>query len=263
MTRNKISKDQLIDTDIVEHDELISQGIAGTPYVTVSITSVVSGSITFSGFLERTQQGDILVISGSTAADGTYTVNQVTNAGEEDTIITVDEVIVDSTGGTGDLYYQSGAAITGYDNSAGVFPAGTDTVQKALNRVTTVGSPGLSFGRSGQNGPGTFLLRVGSVPSNISGYTFSLNDGSLDVVNTSNRNLETYSLTIWQHDGDFINPLLIAVVNLVSTRGETLLKGVDFTEVNAPVKGKIFAVEVTSGSVQNIGCDLELSGTKA
>jgi len=134
-------------------------------------------------------------------------------------------------------------------------------IDNTLDFVATSASPGFSFGRANNVNAGTFLLRPGGPPSNQTGVTFGLYNGSLDVITVGTENLNTYSLNVWQHDGNFINPVLITSVNLVTTRAQTLVKGIDYTEINAPIRGKQFAVELATGSGRNPGVDLQLSGT--
>lgn len=136
-----------------------------------------------------------------------------------------------------------------------------EVIEELCNRILTSASPGFSFGRSGNSSNGTFLLRTGNVPSNRTGTTFNLFNGSLDKISVGTENLNTYDLTIFYHDGNFINPVTIATVSITSSRSEVLEKGVDFTEINPPLINKQIAVQITSGSAKNIGVDLELSGT--
>jgi hypothetical protein len=150
-----------------------------------------------------------------------------------------------------------------FDNEINGFNA--DDVQGAIEEVAgNIGlsaSPGFPFGRPSNVNLNTFLYRPGTVPSNKAGITFGLYNGSLQQINVGSEDVSTYEITIWQHDGDFINPIVIAVVNVTASRSESLVKGVDYTEVNAPVRGKQFAVQLTGGSAKNLGVDLQPVGT--
>lgn len=163
---------------------------------------------------------------------------------------------------TRDEYGQVAGSVP-FDNDNNSFVS--DDVQGAIEEladtVSRSASPGFSFGRGSNISAGTFLNRTGNVPSNRTGVTFGLYNGNLDEINVGSENINTYDVTVWQHDGDFINPIEIATVSVVASRAESFVRDTDFTIVNLPVRGKQFAVEISSGSGRNIGVDLQLSGT--
>lgn len=135
-------------------------------------------------------------------------------------------------------------------------------IEDLCTKIQTAASPGFSFGRQGNISNGTFLNRPGGVPSNRTGVNFGLSNGSLDVIAVGTENLDTYTIKVWQHDGNFINPVEITTVSITSSRKEVLELGVDYTLTNSLVKNKQIAIEITAGSARNLGVDLELSGDR-
>jgi hypothetical protein len=136
-----------------------------------------------------------------------------------------------------------------------ILPAPCELVGNSLSA-----SPGFSYGRAGNVATNTFLNRPGGTPSNNTGVNFGLLNGSLDVIATGTRTSDTYELTIYQHDGNFASPTTIAVVTVTALTKAVLVKDIDFTQVSAMTKNRQIAVEVSSGSANNIGVDLQLSG---
>jgi hypothetical protein len=107
---------------------------------------------------------------------------------------------------------------------------------------------------------GTFLNRPGGTPSNSTGVNFGLLNGSLDVIAVGTNSVDTYELTLYQHDGNFENPTTIAVVNIVALKKAVLVKDTDFTQLATLDKNRQIAIEITDGTATNIGVDLQLSG---
>lgn len=145
-----------------------------------------------------------------------------------------------------------------FDNDTNSFVA--DDVQAAIEEVNDkVGisaSPGYSFGKAGNISSGTWLLRTGSVPSNKSGVNVGLYNAEVVQISTGSEDLNTYTLQIWQHDGDEVNSTLITSVNITSSRKEVFtLTGASLT------RNKHVAVKLSSGSAKNIGVDLQITGT--
>ena len=165
--------------------------------------------------------------------------------------------------GTGRDQYNEVAESIPFDNETNGFVA--DNVQEAIeeisNTINRSASPGFSFGRSGNISSNTFLLRPGGVPSNKAGVTFSLYNGVLEEISVGTEDLDTYTIEIIQHEGNEINPVIIATVNIVGVRRAVFTNGIDFTQLNALDRNKQIAVQVTSGSAKNLGVDLQLSGT--
>jgi hypothetical protein len=113
-----VDREDVRDDDFVDAVELASDGTAS--YKTAPVTSVVSGTITvnpsadYLGLVfgdDPIEVGDIFVLTGATAGNGTYTVAAVT----DNTQFTVVEAIVDSTGGSADFRHPAGALKVGVD----------------------------------------------------------------------------------------------------------------------------------------------------
>jgi hypothetical protein len=110
------------DAPFLDEEELSADG--STDYRSGdSVTSTTSGTKTVEmaggGQLllhsdDPVESGDTFVLSGSTAADGSYTVDTVV----DDDTFTVVEAIVDSTGGTAAFQHPSGASRIGVDPSS-------------------------------------------------------------------------------------------------------------------------------------------------
>jgi hypothetical protein len=134
----------------------------------------------------------------------------------------------------------------------------SDTVQDALDElcgsVSNSASPGFSFGKSGNITSGTWLLRPGSVPSNKSGVTVGFINPEILKIMSSTENLDTYDVTVYEHEGDEVNLTALVTKSVVSARSAT------FDVAIAMTFGRQLAVRVTSGSAKNIGVDLQLSG---
>ena len=129
-------------------------------------------------------------------------------------------------------------------------------VQDAIQEIGASASPGFSFGRSSATS-GTWLNRVGEIPSNRTGVRIGINNPIVTDVSVSCENIETYTVGIYVHDGDSINLQLLGTVSVVAARGGVF-------QVNYPtVKNKQLAVRVTTsnGNIQNIGVDVILKGS--
>lgn len=133
---NEVDKNQISDSSIVEEAELSSTGLSGLPYSTglvISIVDSITKKITLSSgdFNEpRTQELDHIVISGGSAV-GNYTIDEVLS----DTEATVKESIVNASSGTIEVFYRSGAEISGFDPTDSQFDVSVDTVKKALDNI--------------------------------------------------------------------------------------------------------------------------------
>lgn len=106
MGRTRIRYDQAVDTDFVEENELLSDGTLSQsgPFNIVSVTSSTKQIIVSNGDFkdDSVGPGDILVIAGGTANDGSYTVNQVIN---DDTISVLEAVSDAGAAGTAETFY--------------------------------------------------------------------------------------------------------------------------------------------------------------
>lgn len=133
MTRG-LSKNDISDLDFVDAPELESDGqsyfITG---VTVVSTTSATKRIVFSGTYiindpdQRIEPTDIVVLSGTSGADGTYTVASII----DDTTLAVVEAIADSVGGTANFRWPPGAHRVGFDPT-GMTQTTAHNVQDAL-----------------------------------------------------------------------------------------------------------------------------------
>lgn len=142
MTLNRISKADLNDLDIVDAYELRSDGYTSISiYLDTTVVSTTSGTKTvviniasdgqglFYSFDHPAESGDIVWLSGTTGADGYYTIDTVI----DDLTFTVNQVINTSTGGNAQFRYIAGGLKVGYDRFR--YPAVNithNTVQEAI-----------------------------------------------------------------------------------------------------------------------------------
>jgi hypothetical protein len=140
-----------------------------------------------------------------------------------------------------------------FDNSTNGFTS--IEVQGAIEEVKVTASPGYSFGRSGTVVSGTWLLRPGEVPSNKTGIAVGLITPSIKKIQIGNENISTFTLEIYEHEGDEINLTLLTTVTITAARTAT------FTSSAAITSGRQIAVKLSSGSAKNVGVDLILSGS--
>lgn len=154
--------------------------------------------------------------------------------------------------------FEQVASETPFDNEG--TPFSSDNVQDALEEVGVSASPGFGFGRSGNVSRNTWLQRAGGVPSNRTGVTVGINNPVLSRIDIGNEDVDTFDVSIYQHDGDGINLVLLTTVSVVSARTASFTSD-DFGLVSA-TQGKQIAVRITSGSAKNIGVDLTLKGNQ-
>lgn len=140
-----------------------------------------------------------------------------------------------------------------FDNEGTEFDS-TD-VQGALEEVGISASPGFSFGRNGNLSNNTWLRRPGNVPSNRAGVTIPIQNPVIKKISCSNRNVDTYDVLIYEHDGNSVNLTLLTTVTVTSARGDTFDVDIPATE------GRQLAVRLgNSGSVRDLGVDVVIKG---
>ena len=145
-----------------------------------------------------------------------------------------------------------------FDNETNGFTA--DNVQEAIEeaRISSGGaSPGFSFGRNGVVFTGSWLRRPGNVLSNRAGVTVDIGSPVITRVAVSNRNIDSFIVQIFEHEGDSINLTFLGQVLINNARGGIF-------SVNFPVtQGRQLAVRLFSGfftTVRDIGVDIILEG---
>jgi hypothetical protein len=134
-----ISKEDIKDLEIIDAVELGSDGtVVNLSLSLVSTTSgpkellfAVNNYINFGD--TRIEAGDIVTITGSTGADGTYTV---ASAPAENQVIVV-ESIATSTGGTATFKYPSGASKVGL-SPTGLINTSATNLQTAVSNLDSV-----------------------------------------------------------------------------------------------------------------------------
>lgn len=140
-----------------------------------------------------------------------------------------------------------------FDNDGNGF--NSDNVQDALEEIGASASPGFSFGRGNANN-GTWLNRVDRIPSNRTGVTIGIQNPVVTQIFVSNENIETYTVGIYEHDGDSINLVQLGTVSVTASRGNNF-------NVNFPTstnKQLAVRIETVIGVLQNIGVDVILTG---
>lgn len=139
-----------------------------------------------------------------------------------------------------------------FDNDSNGFSS--DNVQDAIEEIGASASPGFSFGRSGTVSTNSWLRRPGNVPSNRAGVTIPIDNPEIISVACSNRNVDNYTISVYEHDGNQTNLTLLGSVSVVNATG-----GI-FPVSFSATKGKQLAVRITAGSARDIGVDLVLVG---
>lgn len=138
-----------------------------------------------------------------------------------------------------------------FDNSTNGFNA--QDVQAAIEEIGASASPGFSWGRGGNNSTNTWLNNEG-VPSNRSGRFIFIANPELAVIFCSNRNISTYTISVYEHEGDEINLTLLDSLSVVAARGAFKTTAIPVTA------GRQLAIQITSGSAQDIVAGVILKG---
>lgn len=149
-------------------------------------------------------------------------------------------------------YFVQVARSIFFDNSTNGFTS--DNVQEAIEEIGASASPGFSFGRSSTTGAGTWLLRVGSIPSNKTGIPLGIGSPVITNIQVGNENISTFDIEIYEHEGNEVNLTLLTTVSIVSAR-----TGI-FSVSVAATSGRQLAAKVSSGTGKNIGVDIILKG---
>lgn len=143
-----------------------------------------------------------------------------------------------------------------FDNDDNGFAS--DNVQDAITEIGASASPGFSYGRSGSLNNNTWLRRPGNVPSNRAGVTIQITNPIVVGVSCANRNVETYDVEIYEHEGNQVNLTLLGTVTVTAATSESF--AVNFTAT----QGKQLAVrlgDTFTGNVRDLGVDLTLIGS--
>jgi hypothetical protein len=143
-------------------------------------------------------------------------------------------------------------------------PTGTDltstktgpAIRELRGLITSSASPGFSWGRSG-NISNAWLLNEG-VSSNKAGRAITFDDPELVRIFTATEDLNTYTLTIYEHEGDEINLTSLTTLSVTAAR-----TGDSGAITVAATAGRQLAIKLTSGSAKNIVVGIQLSGSNA
>ena len=131
-------------------------------------------------------------------------------------------------------------------------PAATDWQQEGLG--SNVFTQVMSFGKSGNATNNSFLNRAGNVPSNVSGVIQLLSGSILRTMGCGSQNADTYNVLVYEHEGDFINPVLKYTFVVTASRSTSLHNlNISMTQ------DKQVALRM-SGATQDIGCNLVIKG---
>ena len=121
-TDNRATKEDLRDVDFVDAEELASDGyfvyrtgiLTSTTLATQTVLINQQDSLDVLNNVDNSiEENDRIYISGSTAADGYYTVGLIL----DDTSFTVNELILDSVGGTIFYMHPAGSTKIGVDTT--------------------------------------------------------------------------------------------------------------------------------------------------
>lgn len=144
---NTITKSDLSDIDFVDSQELISDGYYSNAgmYLISTIVSTTSGSkeivinlpADFEGISDKSEHpaasGDYVWLSGTSGADGYYTIDQII----DNLTFSVIENINTSTGGNINFFYSVGSKQVGF-NPTGLTYISSNNVQDAIKEVDSV-----------------------------------------------------------------------------------------------------------------------------
>lgn len=140
-------------------------------------------------------------------------------------------------------------------------PTGTDltstktgpAIRELFNSGGNSASAGIIFGRSGNSSATTWLQNEG-VPSNRTGVPLDINNPELTRISTGSENLDTYVITVYEHEGDSINLTVIDTITVTSSRNGSKTVSLAITP------GRQIAAAITSGSARNLKVTLSVKG---
>lgn len=157
-----------------------------------------------------------------------------------------------------DEEYDLTASNVYFDNTGTEYTSDNigDTLKEIEDKVGVSASPGFSWGRSGNASTGTWLQND-TVPSNRVGRTINLVNPVITAVSIANRDVSTFTVAFYEHEGNSINLTQIGTVDIINARSLNAF-------VNLPVtEGKQLAVRILSGAASNPVIGLQLSGEVA
>lgn len=126
-------------------------------------------------------------------------------------------------------------------------------VEDAIKEIGASASPGYSWGRGGNASTGTWLNNEG-VSSNRSGRFVFIQSPVLAQIFVANRDVATYTVGVYEHEGNEVNLTLIDTISITSARGGTKSSNISVTQ------GRQLALRVDAGSGQDIVAGVVLKG---
>ena len=100
---------------------------------------------------------------------------------------------------------------------------------------------------------GTWLLNEG-VPSNKTGVPLDINNPEIVRITTGSENLDTYTVEIYEHEGDEINLTLLDSISVTASRNGSK------TVTTSITAGRQLATKVSAGSGRNLKVFLSVKG---
>jgi len=146
---------------------------------------------------------------------------------------------------------------TSFDNTAcdldGDPATGQAAIEALCNRLSVSASPGFTYGFSGPFSDGFYAI-ADSVPSNRAGRLVSFTGPILRKVEIAGPSVESYTLEVFEHDGNLTNiSILATVVVTLSSSGSADLN-VSITQ------GKRLGVRCSAGTGADVNIGLFLAG---
>jgi len=139
-----------------------------------------------------------------------------------------------------------------FDNETNGFIA--ENVQEAIEEISNSIKSNYLYSRSNILIPNTWLLN-GNIPSNVSGTLIYTNNTQIEKIFVSNEIVNNFDISIYSHDGNNTNLVLLGTVNIISSKGQYFP-----VSWNVAINKQI-AVRLTSGMAKNCIVGLALKGT--
>jgi hypothetical protein len=117
----------------------------------------------------------------------------------------------------------------------------------------TGASPGFTFGKSGSVSSGSWLV-CDTVPSNVTGRRNPLASSILADLWVDNQDVATYTVEVYEHQGNGVGLTLKASLTVTSARGSQSSPNVSLTA------GYQLAIKVSSGSPRNVIAGIVIKG---
>lgn len=140
-------------------------------------------------------------------------------------------------------------------------PTGTDltstktgpAIRELFNSGGNSASAGVIFGRASNTSATTWLQNEG-VPSNRTGVPLDINNPELVKISAGSENLDTYTITIYEHEGDSINLTILDTISVVGSRNASKTTSINITP------GRQIAAALTVGNARNVKVTLSIKG---